>query len=301
MKKVSTTVTYGVLILAAAVMCFPVLFSLALSFSDLNDILAGDYIPDSLNFTNYINAFQTQPLLHYMLNSAIVGVLSTALEIVFALLAAYAIVFIPFRAKKVVFLLMMATMMIPGEVLVITNFQTIQQTSEWSCGVTSVLMVLNWYDRLGDWNEESLAALRHSLDGTELEGYPGTTLVQALDMLDGVGGFTYTSTLDCQDVYSEFTLDTIQSTLAEGKPILIAWNDWGGHWQVIIGYDTLGTETTQDDVIIVADPYDTTDHNQDGYGIYPAERFYYNFTMYNQFPQEEGGNDMLFVIPTPAS
>ena len=126
MKKVSTTVTYGVLILAAAVMCFPVLFSLALSFSDLNDILAGDYIPDSLNFTNYINAFQTQPLLHYMLNSAIVGVLSTALEIVFALLAAYAIVFIPFRAKKVVFLLMMATMMIPGEVLVITNFQTIR-------------------------------------------------------------------------------------------------------------------------------------------------------------------------------
>ena len=92
----------------------------------LNDILAGDYIPDSLNFTNYINAFQTQPLLHYMLNSAIVGVLSTALEIVFALLAAYAIVFIPFRAKKVVFLLMMATMMIPGEVLVITNFQTIR-------------------------------------------------------------------------------------------------------------------------------------------------------------------------------
>ena len=61
-----------------------------------------------------------------MLNSAIVGVLSTALEIVFALLAAYAIVFIPFRAKKVVFLLMMATMMIPGEVLVITNFQTIR-------------------------------------------------------------------------------------------------------------------------------------------------------------------------------
>ena len=58
-------------------------------------------------------------------------------------------------------------------------------------------------------------------------GIPGTTLVQLLDILDGVGGFTYTSTLDCQDVYSEFTLDTIQSTLAEGKPILIAWNGLG--------------------------------------------------------------------------
>ena len=30
---------------------------------------------------------------------------------------------------------------------------------------------------------------------------------------------------------------------------MIAWNDWGGHWQVIIGYDTMGTETTQDDVL----------------------------------------------------
>ena len=33
-------------------------------------------------------------------------------------------------------------------------------------------------------------------------------------------------------------------------------------------------------VFLVADSYDTTDHNQDGYGIYPAERLMYNFTMY---------------------
>ena len=52
---------------------------------------------------------------------------------------------------------------------VLHNFKTQQQTSEWSCGVTSALMVLEWYGKLGDWNEESLAALRHSLDGTELE------------------------------------------------------------------------------------------------------------------------------------
>ena len=75
---------------------------------------------------------------------------------------------------------------------------------------------------------------------------------------------------------------------------------WGGHWQVIIGYDTMGTETTQDDVIIVADPYDTTDHNQDGYGVYPAERLMYNFTMYDSFPESEGGNDMLFIVASPA-
>lgn len=40
----------------------------------------------------------------------------------------------------------------------------------------------------------------------------------------------------------------------------------------------MGTEYEGDDVIIVADPFDTTDHNQDGYGVYGAERFIYNFT-----------------------
>lgn len=70
---------------------------------------------------------------------------------------------------------------------ILTGFKTMQQTSEWACGVTCSLMVLNWYDQMGDWTEESLAALRHSLDGTELEGYPGTTLKQAMDIFDGVG------------------------------------------------------------------------------------------------------------------
>ena len=60
----------------------------------------------------------------------------------------------------------------------------------------------------------------------------------------------------------------------------------------------MGTETTQDDVIIVADPYDTTDHNQDGYGVYSAERFLYNFTFYNFFEEEEL-NDCCFLIAKP--
>ena len=183
---------------------------------------------------------------------------------------------------------------------VLTHFRTMQQTSEWACGVTSALMVLDWYDRLDDWNEETLAALRHSLDGTALEGYPGTTLKQAMDLFDGVGGFTYTTTLDYAAPAEEVWMDTIQGWLAEGKPVMVCWNDWGGHWQVIIGYDTMGTETTQDDVVIVADPYDTTDHNQDGYGVYSAERFLYNFTFYNFFDYASGElNDMCFLVATP--
>ena len=180
---------------------------------------------------------------------------------------------------------------------VLHNFKTQQQTSEWACGVTSALMVLEWYGKLGDWNEETLAALRHSLDGTDLEGYPGTTLNQAMDIFNGVGGFDMVTTYDRPE---GIWMDDIQGWLAEGKPVMICWNDWGGHWQVIVGYDTMGTEAENDDVFLVADPYDTTDHNQDGYGVYPAERLMYNFTMYDSFPESEGGNDMLFVVASPA-
>ena len=179
---------------------------------------------------------------------------------------------------------------------VLHNFKTQQQTSEWACGVTAALMVLEWYDKLGDWNEETLAELRHSLDGTELEGYPGTTLNQAVDIFNGVGGFDIETTADYPD---GIWMENIQNWLAEGKPVMICWNDWGGHWQIIIGYDTMGTKTQQDDVFLVADSYDTTDHNQDGYGVYPAERLMYNFTMYGAFPEEEGGSDMLFLVASP--
>ncbi|MDO4357216.1 MAG: papain-like cysteine protease family protein [Clostridia bacterium] len=181
---------------------------------------------------------------------------------------------------------------------ILSNFKTIQQSSEWSCGVASVLMTLEWYGLRGDYTEQTLAELRSN--GAE----PGaTSLSQMVDMFEGVGGFDCYSAIDAgEDVYNIFTFDYIQETLAAGKPIMIGWNDWGGHWQVIIGYDTMGTETTQDDVIIVADPYDTTDHNQDGYGVYSAERFLYNFTFYDFFDEESGElNDMCFLVATPTA
>jgi hypothetical protein len=184
----------------------------------------------------------------------------------------------------------------PTDTLVILeHFKTQQQTSEWSCGVSAALMVLEWYGMLGDYSELTLAEFR-----TPGGSAPGaTSLRQMIEIFEGVGDFNIYSTFDCvEDVYEVFTLDFIQETLKAGNPVMIGWNDWGGHWQAIIGYDTMGTETEQDDVIIVADPYDTTDHNQDGYGVYPAERFIYNFTFYNFFPEDEL-NDMTFLIVTP--
>ena len=179
---------------------------------------------------------------------------------------------------------------------ILANFKTYQQTSEWSCGVAAAMMVLEYYGRLGDWNEETLSELRTNGLASE-----ATSLESLILIFEGVGGFVINSTYDYDEesMWEEITLEMVQSYLKDGIPVIVGWNDWGGHWQVIIGYDTMGTESVQDDVIIVADSYDATDHNQDGYGVYGAERFYYNWTMYDFFEKyyslEE--RDLLFLAP----
>ncbi len=179
---------------------------------------------------------------------------------------------------------------------ILPQFKTIQQSSELTCGPACILMVLDYFGRADGYDEQGLTELHP--DGLAMES---TSLNEAIAIFDRVGGFDLTTTLDYgEDIYTDFRLSTIRQFLADGVPVMVCWNDWGGHWQVVIGYDTMGTETEQDDVLIVADPYDTTDHNQDGYGVYPAQRFYYNFTTYNFFDEEDGGNDMLFIAATPA-
>lgn len=57
----------------------------------------------------------------------------------------------------------------------------------------------------------------------------------------------------------------IIDSIDKGIPIMVHWADLEGNWQTIIGIDTCGTEDLYDDVLIMADPYDVTDHYQDVY------------------------------------
>lgn len=136
-SKTQKILTYTILIIFAIIIAFPIIFSILLSFSDNADILNGIYIPGKLKWENYLNAFRAQPLLLYLKNTLIVAMSATVLEIILALFAAYALVFIPFKGKNIIFGLFMATMMIPSEVLIISNFKTIR-----SCGLLDTYMGL---------------------------------------------------------------------------------------------------------------------------------------------------------------
>ena len=75
---------------------------------------------------------------------------------------------------------------------ILSNFKTLQQSSEWSCGVDSALMVLNYYDKLGSYTEESLANFRTN----KLEA-EATSLRSMINIFEGVGAVSYTHLFLC--------------------------------------------------------------------------------------------------------
>ena len=158
----------------------------------------------------------------------------------------------------------------------LTGFRTDLQTSGSLCVMSSSATILDWYGQRGDLTENDLALLR----GNNVTQRGGTSLDQAMNMFDTLGKLGLTCEWDYKTYYDFdgdlMTSEWVQEELGKGHPILVIWNAFGAHGQVIIGYDNMGTpEAANDDVCIMMDPYDTTDQNNDGYIIVPWERLQY--------------------------
>lgn len=158
----------------------------------------------------------------------------------------------------------------------LTGYRTELQTTGSTCVMSSALSVLDWYGVRGDLNERDLSSLR----GADRAGkVGGTSLTELKAVFKNLSKYGLTERWNTKtwdgDEYGLFDSEWVQSELAKGHPIMIIWNSFGAHGQVIIGYDNMGTEVTNDDVLILMDPYDTTDHNPDGYTIWSYERLAY--------------------------
>jgi hypothetical protein len=152
-----------------------------------------------------------------------------------------------------------------GSLTLLEKFRTYQQTTGVTCGPSCALMALDYIGKLGNYDEMTLKALRGVSQDT-------TYLRHLLNIFDAVGGVNYVSTFDYDK--KDITPSLFIDFLKKGAPVIIGTNEWGGHWQIVIGYDTGGTETIEDDVLILADPYDHTDRHPDGYIVYPLENLY---------------------------
>ncbi|MBQ2765882.1 MAG: carbohydrate ABC transporter permease [Clostridia bacterium] len=126
--SVGKIIIYALLAIWALVVLFPFYWMILTSVKSYASY-SSEYIPKFITLSptieNYIKAFTSVPLAQYFLNTVIFTVATTAIMLIVIIPAAFAFARLEFRGKNLVFTLFLALMMIPNELVVITNFMTI--------------------------------------------------------------------------------------------------------------------------------------------------------------------------------
>lgn len=117
--KRTNPVVYVLLTLGGIIMIFPFVWMIATSFKQPWDVYNLSIIPPESTFNNYIRLFGESSFPRWFLNSFVVGLLVTFSVLFFDSLVGYTLCKFNFKGKKVIFILILSTMMIPTEMLVI--------------------------------------------------------------------------------------------------------------------------------------------------------------------------------------
>ena len=151
-KAIRNTLAYILLALWAVMVLFPfywMVLSSVKSYSAYNSEYIPQFFTLSPTIQNYIDAFTSVPLARYFLNTLIFTVATTAIMLVVIVLAAFAFARLEFRGKNIVFAMFLALMMIPNELVIITNFVTItdwgMRNTFWGLILPSVTSVFYIY------------------------------------------------------------------------------------------------------------------------------------------------------------
>ena len=120
---------------------FPVYYAIAGAFMGPSELSSYPtaLVPHSVTGRNFSGAVDTIPLFRQYANSAITATAITVAQLFTSILAAYAFVFLPLKARAVVFGVFLATLMVPWEAIIIPNYLTL---SDWGLGNTYFGLVL---------------------------------------------------------------------------------------------------------------------------------------------------------------
>ena len=119
--------TYAFLIVMALIVLFPFYWMIISSLKTLAEyrLSVPTFWPKQIMLSNYVEAFTAASLGQLFYNTMIVGVVSTLLSLVITVLSAFAFARLEFKGRETLFALLLATMMIPGELFTITNYATV--------------------------------------------------------------------------------------------------------------------------------------------------------------------------------
>ena len=126
--RLRQTVTYVLLSFWALVVLFPFYWMVLTSVKEYGEY-SSEYIPKlytiSPTFQNYADPFSMVPLGRYFLNTLIFSIVTTLVMLIVISLSAYGFAVLEFKGKSIVFAAYLALMMIPNELVMITNYVTI--------------------------------------------------------------------------------------------------------------------------------------------------------------------------------
>lgn len=126
-KLLSKTTAYIILVFFAVITLFPFYWMIITALKDSNSALRWppELWPKTLHFENFSRLMKAAPFGRYFTNSVIVVILDLSVSMIVMSLAAFGFAHYQFKGKEFLFMIFLATMMIPSEALIITNFRTV--------------------------------------------------------------------------------------------------------------------------------------------------------------------------------
>ena len=128
-KVLRLILVYTFLIALAFIMIFPFYWMINSSLKSMDEyyLTKPTFFPNEIHFENYANAWAQAPFGRYMINTLIVGVVSTILSLFITIFSAFAFARLEFKGRDALFSVLLSTMMIPGEMFTVTNFVTVSK------------------------------------------------------------------------------------------------------------------------------------------------------------------------------
>ncbi|GIO35796.1 ABC transporter permease [Paenibacillus antibioticophila] len=114
-------------LIVGLIVSFPVIYCVGVSLMSASDLSSypPKLFPSTLYWENYKTVFTSTPILLFMWNSFLIALIGTIGRLITSSLAAYSFAFFDFKGKHFWFLIILGTMMIPGDMLIITNYITV--------------------------------------------------------------------------------------------------------------------------------------------------------------------------------
>ncbi len=149
------TLIYIVLTAGALIALSPFVWMILTSLKSYGEVATRAILPAKLRLSNYVEAWNSAPFARYFANSFLVSLCTVTGVLTTSVLAAYAFSWLDFPGKDLVFTVFLATMMIPGQVLLIPNFLTITrlgwvdtywaQTIPWIASVFNIFLLRQFF------------------------------------------------------------------------------------------------------------------------------------------------------------